>query len=97
MLCELPLLENADGFVFDNQILLQAMVFGFRIGEISCPTRYFPEASSIDLMRSIGYGLGVLRTTAQFLLHKRRLARFSVFDPAGRRLAAAARDDRALV
>jgi glycosyltransferase involved in cell wall biosynthesis len=97
VLCELPLLENADGFVFDNQMLLQAMVFGFRIGEISCPTRYFAEASSINLSRSIGYGFGVLMTTAQFLLHKRRLARFSVFDPSGRKLAAAARDDRSLV
>ena len=96
VLCELPLLENADGFVFDNQILLQAMVFGFKIGEISCPTRYFAEASSINFRRSVAYGIGVLITTAQFVLHRRGLVSFSLFDPGGRKLAGAARDARLL-
>jgi glycosyltransferase involved in cell wall biosynthesis len=57
---ELPLLGNSDDFVFDNEILAQAVAFAFSIGEISCPTRYFPEASSINFRRSIKYGLGVL-------------------------------------
>ena len=56
----LPLLENSDDFVFDNQMIAQAVMFGFRIGEISCPTKYFEEASSINFKRSVQYGLGVL-------------------------------------
>ena len=56
----LPLGENSDDFVFDNQMLCQAIGAGFRIGEISCPTRYFPEASSINFRRSVTYGFGVL-------------------------------------
>jgi len=56
----LPLERNSDDFVFDNQVLCQAVRAGFRIGEISCPTRYFPEASSINFRRSVIYGLGVL-------------------------------------
>jgi glycosyltransferase involved in cell wall biosynthesis len=76
----LPLEENSDDFVFDNQILAQAIYFGFRIGEISCPTRYFPEASTIGVTRSIGYGFGVLRTALEF-----RLARLSLLSPAGLR------------
>ena len=66
----LPLEENSDDFVFDNQILAQAVAFGYRIGEISCPTRYFPEASSINFRRSVIYGLGVLATAIQFRLHR---------------------------
>ena len=62
----LPLLACSDDFVFDNQMLAQAAWFGFRIGEISCPTKYFPEASSINFRRSVTYGLGVLRTSAQY-------------------------------
>lgn len=57
-----PFERNADGFVFDNQILVQALHFGFEIGEISCPTRYFAEASSIGFAPSVRYGFGVLRT-----------------------------------
>ena len=58
----LPLLRCSDDFVFDNQMLAQAIRFGFPIGEISCPTRYFEEASSINFRRSVTYGLGVLKT-----------------------------------
>lgn len=61
----LPLLENSDDFLFDNQILLQIIRAKYRIGEITCPTHYFPEASSIGLPRSIRYGLGVLLVSAQ--------------------------------
>lgn len=62
----LPLAANSDGFVFDNQILAEAAWWGFSIGEISCPTRYFPEASSIGLAASCRYGLGVLRTAVAY-------------------------------
>ncbi len=82
----LPLHENSDDFVFDNQILAQAVAFGFAIGEISCPTRYFPEASSINFRRSVTYGLGVLGTAFRFRLHRWRLLRCALFEQEGRRL-----------
>jgi glycosyltransferase involved in cell wall biosynthesis len=69
VLQNLPLLRCSDDFVFDNQMLVQAVHHGFRIGEISCPARYFPEASSINLRRSIAYGIGVLNTSFVFRLH----------------------------
>jgi len=86
VLTELPLLENSDDFVFDNQILAQCVYFGFRIGEVSCPTKYFEEASSINFLRSVNYGLGVLATTMQFALQKSGFGRFRRFSPQGRRL-----------
>lgn len=82
----LPLLENSDDFVFDNEMLAQAVMFGFRIGEVSCPTKYFKEASSINFRRSVRYGLSVLLTTARFSAHKLRLGNSRIFRPAGRRL-----------
>jgi glycosyltransferase involved in cell wall biosynthesis len=84
----LPLNENSDDFVFDNQMLAQTVAFGYSIGEISCPTRYFPEASSINLRRSIVYGIGVVLTAIRFRLHKWRLIRAPFLSPAGRRLTA---------
>lgn len=84
---DLPLAENSDDFVFDNQILAQAIFFGYRIGEISCPARYEPDSSSIDFRRSLIYGLGVLWTSVQFVLQRLGVARFAIFDPNGRRLA----------
>jgi glycosyltransferase involved in cell wall biosynthesis len=86
VLLKLPLLENSDDFVFDNQMLAQAVFFGFRIGEISCPTKYFPEASSIKFGRSVRYGLGVLATSLQFALAKRGLGHFRIFNPQGRKI-----------
>ncbi len=83
---QLPLAENSDEFLFDNQILAQVIFFGYRIGEISCPARYEPESSSISFYRSIIYGLGVLWTSVQFVLQRLSLARFPIFDPNGRRL-----------
>jgi glycosyltransferase involved in cell wall biosynthesis len=77
----LPLAVNSDDFVFDNQVLAQAFHFGLRIGEISCPTRYFPEASSIGFARSVRYGLGVVATAFAFRLQRWRIARFAIFDP----------------
>ena len=82
----LPLGENSDHFVFDNQIIVQAIYFDFRIGEISCPTHYFPEASMSNFGRSVKYGLGVVGTAFQFRLQKWGLGRFAIFDPGGRRL-----------
>ena len=76
---ELPLEENSDDFVFDNQMLAQIVYFGFRVGEISTPTRYFPEASSINFSRSVRYGLGVLATSIQFGLHRMNIVRSSRF------------------
>ena len=74
----LPLHENSDDFVFDNQVLAQTAWFRFPIGEVSCPAKYFPEASSINFGRSVKYGLGVLATSLQYracrigLMHSRR-------------------------
>jgi hypothetical protein len=82
----LPLEENSDDFVFDNQMLAQVVCFDFKIGEISCPTRYFAEASSINLRRSIVYGLGVLLTALQYRLHRWGLHHAAIFSPNGRRL-----------
>ena len=82
----LPLLENSDDFIFDNQMLAQAIYFNYRIGEVSCPTKYFPEASSIGFRRSVAYGLSVLCTALEFRLQKMRLGRFSIFDPEGGKL-----------
>jgi len=86
VLTKLPLLENSDDFVFDNQMLAQCAYFGFRIGEVSCPTKYFPEASSINFRRSVTYGLGVLATTLQFALQKWGLRKFKIFAANGRTL-----------
>lgn len=75
----LPLLACSDDFVFDNEMLAQAIWFRFRIGEISCPTKYFPEASSINFSRSTVYGLGVLNTSVKFRLQKLGLAHSPLF------------------
>jgi hypothetical protein len=84
----LPLLENSDDFVFDNQMLVQAIRFGFRIGELSCPTRYLEESSSINFRRSVVYGLGVLRTSVEYVLCRAGLRESAFLRPSGRRLAA---------
>jgi len=75
----LDLANNSDDFVFDNQMLAQILWHGFTIGEVSCPTRYFPEASSINFRRSVRYGLGCLATGLQFHLAKIGLARSRLF------------------
>jgi glycosyltransferase involved in cell wall biosynthesis len=86
VLTQLPLLENSDDFVFDNQMLAQAVYFGYRIGEVSCPTKYFEEASSINFGRSVTYGLGVVGTTLRFFLQKMGIKRSRIFNEKGRRL-----------
>ena len=75
----LPLARNSDDFLFDNQMLVQALAFGMRVGEISCPTRYFPEASEINFRRSVVYGCGVLWTSVVYRLWKWKLASPSLF------------------
>ncbi len=75
----LPLEKNSNDFVFDNQMLAQIIWFGYRIGELSCPTKYFEDASSINFRRSVAYGLGVLKTAVQFRLQKWGLARSAIF------------------
>jgi len=75
----LPLLSNSDDFVFDNQMLAQCIFRGFRIGEVSCPTRYFPDCSSISFRRSVTYGLGVLQTSLKFRLTRLGLMSAEIF------------------
>jgi glycosyltransferase involved in cell wall biosynthesis len=87
LLLQLPLEENSDDFVFDNQMLSQVIYFGFEIGEISCPTKYFAEASSINFSRSCKYGLGCLQTASAFRLAKWGLRSSRVFDSAGVKLS----------
>jgi glycosyltransferase involved in cell wall biosynthesis len=86
LLESLPLWENSDDFIFDNERLTQAIYFGFRVGEASCPTRYFPEASSINFPRSVKYGLGVLLTSVKFFLQKHGWWHHRIFSPNGRGL-----------
>jgi glycosyltransferase involved in cell wall biosynthesis len=76
----LPLDANSDDFVFDNEMLAQVVYFGFRIGEISCPTKYFKDASSINFRRSVKYGFGVLATSLKFLLQRWGIMRSSIFE-----------------
>ncbi len=82
----LPIGENSDDFVFDSEMLVQAVYFGFRIGELSCPTRYFKEASSINFGRSVMYGLGVLRAVMKYVAARLGLAKFAILDRDGRKL-----------
>jgi len=82
----LPLLENSDDFLFDNEMLAQIIFFGFKVGEASCPTHYFPEASSINFQRSIKYGVGVLITSVKYFLQKLGLKNFRIFSREGHRI-----------
>ncbi len=81
LLESLPLLNNSNNFVFDNEMLAQSISYNYRIGEISCPTRYFPEASSINFSNSVVYGLGVLSTSIKFRLQRMGLGNFKIFTP----------------
>jgi glycosyltransferase involved in cell wall biosynthesis len=75
----LPIENNSDDFVFDNEMLAQAFFFGYNIGEVSCPTRYFKEASSINFPRSVKYGLGVVWVSTIYRLQKWRVGSFKIF------------------
>lgn len=86
VLLKLPLLENSDDFIFDNQMLMQAIYYGYRIGEITSPTNYNREASSISFKRSVIYGFGILWVALQYILQKLKLAKFRIFDSNGRKI-----------
>ena len=86
VLTRLPLRENSDDFVFDNQMLAQCVYFGFNIGEVSCPTKYFEEASSINFRRSVEYGFGVLGTALQFFLQRLGMVHNPIFSDKGKTL-----------
>ena len=86
LLQALPLAANSNDFVFDNQVLAEAVWLGFQIGEVSCPTSYAPDASSITFMRSVRYGFGCLGTAAQFRLAKWGLVKSDRF-PVDKHLA----------
>jgi glycosyltransferase involved in cell wall biosynthesis len=82
----IPLLENSDDFVFDNQMLCQTLYFGFSVGEVSCPALYFDDASSISFSRSITYGLGVMETAMKYAMAKRGMGHFKIFNPNGNKI-----------
>lgn len=79
LLEQIPLNSNSDDFVFDNQMLAQILWLGYAVAEVSCPTKYFPEASSINLPRSIRYGFGCLQTAVTFRLAKMELVDTNLF------------------
>jgi glycosyltransferase involved in cell wall biosynthesis len=87
VLVTLPLNENADDFVFDNEMLVQVIHFGYRIGELSCPTHYFEGASSINFPKAVRYGLGVIHSALKCLLHRLEIRKDPLFNPEGRKLA----------
>jgi glycosyltransferase involved in cell wall biosynthesis len=98
LLASLPVERNSDDFIFDNQIIAQAVMAGARIGEISCPTRYAADSSSINLRRSLRYGFGVLRTCADYRLHRYGLRRTDYLDfEAGKLTALRSRPDAARI
>lgn len=87
VLLNLPLEENSDDFVFDNQMLAQSVYFGYKIGEISCPALYFEGMSSINFKRSVIYGLGVLKTSLDFFLQKKKLIKCRLYAEDGKRIS----------
>jgi len=86
VLRKIPLLENSDDFVFDNEMLLQTMYFGFNVGEVSCPAKYFNDASSISFRRSVTYGIGVIHTSIKYFISKRGSKLYQIFNPDGKKL-----------
>jgi glycosyltransferase involved in cell wall biosynthesis len=81
---KIPFERNSEDFVFDNQLIAQAVHHGFRVGELSCPTRYAGDSSSINFRRSCIYGFGVLHTSARFRLNRMGVLRSPLFDEASR-------------
>lgn len=79
VLAEIDFDKNSDDFIFDNQFLAQILYKGFEVAEITCPTKYFEEASSINFSRSLTYGIGVLSTSFQYFLNKNRLYKSKIF------------------
>jgi len=85
-LLSIPLLENSDDFVFDNEIIVQAVYFGYRIGEITGPCSYHKEASSINFRRSVVYGFSVLTTAIKFVLQKTNIIKYNIFNSNGKKI-----------
>lgn len=79
LLSDLFLGKNSNDFVFDNEMIAQAIYFGYSVGEVSCPTKYFPQASSINFMPSVKYGFGVLKTALMFRLDKWGIVNYRIF------------------
>ena len=82
----IPLMENSDDFVFDNQMLCQTLYFGFDVGEVSCPALYFDDASSISFSRSVTYGMGVMQTAMKYAMARLGMGHFRIFNPNGKKL-----------
>ena len=79
LLSTIPFLLNSDDFVFDSEVIAQTVAFGFKIAEVPVPTRYFPEASSVNFRRSVIYGLSTLNVARKFVLHRLGLRRYPIF------------------
>ncbi len=79
VLMSIPFMDNSDDFVFDNELVAQIFYAGYEIAEITCPTKYFEDASSINFKRSMTYGLGVLRVSFQYALQKSGMGKFGIF------------------
>jgi hypothetical protein len=79
LLEKVPFQANSNDFVFDNQMIAQILWLGFTVAEVSCPTRYFHEASSINFRRSVTYGVGCLKTAFEFRLAKMKLINSDLF------------------
>jgi glycosyltransferase involved in cell wall biosynthesis len=75
----IPFMKNSDDFIFDNQMLSQIFMAGFEIAEITCPTKYFDDASSINFQRSTKYGLGVLKVSLMHFMHKNDMSQFDLY------------------
>lgn len=87
VIMSLPLEEDSDDFVFDNEMIVQALYFGYRIGEITAPSKYTSESSSISFRRSVIYGIGVILTAIKFVLQKMKLAKFKIFSSSGKKIS----------
>jgi glycosyltransferase involved in cell wall biosynthesis len=79
VLNKIPFELNSDDFIFDNEITAQIFYAGFEVGEVTCPTKYFDEASSINFKRSVTYGLGVLRVSFQYFLQQSKLGNYRIY------------------
>jgi len=80
LLCTIPFLLNSDDFVFDSEVIAETVAFGFKIAEVPVPTRYFPEASSVNFQRSVVYGLSTLNVARKFFLNKVGVKRYAIFN-----------------
>ena len=87
VIMSLPLEEDSDDFVLDNEMIVQALYFGYRIGEITAPSKYTSESSSISFRRSVIYGIGVILTAIKFVLQKMKLAKFKIFSSSGKKIS----------